>query len=177
LSVHEELSGKVLRMAFRVHNVLGPGLLESCYQDAYCVELKHAGIAFEREKVFALYYRGECIGGYRSDLVVDNKIILQLKSVKELCPAMEAVAEFVIYNLFAPPITILPAQITPSMGLRDTKPSMAVADHQLPAAVQDTRRLPHELQRHPADLEEVCVSAGVKCSRLIFIGGLTSTNP
>jgi GxxExxY protein len=88
--IHEELSGKVLRMAFTVHNILGPGLLECCYQDAYCVELKRAGIPFEREQVFALYYRGECIGGYRADLVVDNKIILELKSVKELCPAMEA---------------------------------------------------------------------------------------
>ena len=42
-------------------NILGPGLLESCYQDAYCVELKKAGIPFEREKVFALCYRGECM--------------------------------------------------------------------------------------------------------------------
>ncbi len=88
--IHQELSRKVIGMAFTVHNILGPGLLESCYQDAYCVELKRAGIPFEREKVFALYYRGECIGGYRSDLVVDDKIILELKSVKELCPAMEA---------------------------------------------------------------------------------------
>jgi GxxExxY protein len=76
--IHEELSGKVLRMAFSVHNILGPGLLESCYQDAYCVELKRAGIPFEREKVYALMYKGECISGFRSDIVVDDKVILEL---------------------------------------------------------------------------------------------------
>jgi GxxExxY protein len=52
------------------------------------VELRKMSIPFEREKIYALHYRGECIGGYRADLVVDNKIMLELKSVKELNPCM-----------------------------------------------------------------------------------------
>ena len=88
--IYQALSEKVLGLAFTVHNVLGPGLLEHCYQEALCIELRRNNITFEREKIFALHYRGECIGGYRADLVVDDKIILELKSVKELNPCMEA---------------------------------------------------------------------------------------
>ena len=50
-------------MAFSVHNILGPGLLESAYEGAFCVELKKAGIAFSRQKVYPLYYKGELVGG------------------------------------------------------------------------------------------------------------------
>ena len=88
--IHQTLSEKVLGMAFSVHNILGPGLLEHCYQEACCVELRRMGIPFEREKIFSLFYKGECIGGYKADLVVDNKIIVELKSVQVLSAAMEA---------------------------------------------------------------------------------------
>ena len=52
--------------------------------------LKQANIPFERQKVFALYYKGENIGTYFADIVVDNKVILELKAVSEFHPAMEA---------------------------------------------------------------------------------------
>jgi GxxExxY protein len=88
--IHQALSEKIVGMAFRIHNILGPGLLEHCYQEAFCVELKRNAVPFEREKVYSLFYMGEPIGGYRADLVVDDKVILELKSVKELNPCMEA---------------------------------------------------------------------------------------
>ena len=47
--LYKELSTKVLGMAFKIHNALGPGLLEHCYEEAFCVELKYAGIPFERQ--------------------------------------------------------------------------------------------------------------------------------
>ena len=84
------LSNKILSCAFSVHNILGPGLLESCYEGALVVELQHAGIAFQRQAVYPVYYKGECIGGYIADLVVDDSIILELKSVTSLHPAMVA---------------------------------------------------------------------------------------
>ena len=84
------LSNKVLSLAFSVHNILGLGLLESCYEGAMVVELKRAGIAYQRQQVFPLYYKGEMVGAYIADLVVDGKIILELKSVQALHPAMEA---------------------------------------------------------------------------------------
>jgi GxxExxY protein len=77
-------------MAFTIHNILGPGLLEHAYEEAFCIELRRAGIIFERQKVFALQYKGEYIGGYIADLVIDDKIVLELKSVQQLNNVMEA---------------------------------------------------------------------------------------
>jgi GxxExxY protein len=88
--LYKTLSFRILRIAFSVHNLLGPGLLESAYEGAFCVELTKAGIPFERQKVYPLYYKGEYIGGYIADLVVDNKIIVELKSVSRLIPVMDA---------------------------------------------------------------------------------------
>ena len=88
--IHRQLSDKVLGMAFTVHNILGPGLLESAYEGAYCVELARAGVPFERQRVFPLRYRGEYVGAYIADLVVANSIILELKSVSNLNGVMAA---------------------------------------------------------------------------------------
>jgi len=88
--IHRELSDKVLGAAFTVHNALGPGLLESAYEGALCVEFKHLGLTTERQPVFPLSYRGEYIGAYVADLVVEGTIILELKAVKTLSPVMEA---------------------------------------------------------------------------------------
>jgi GxxExxY protein len=77
-------------MAYTVHNILGPGLLESAYEGALCVELTRSGIPFERQRVYPLCYKGEYIGGYIADMVVDNAVILELKSVAELNKVMEA---------------------------------------------------------------------------------------
>lgn len=88
--LHKTLSDSVLGMAFSVHNIIGPGLLESAYEGALVIELAHAGVPFERQRVYPLYYKGELAGAYIADLVVDNSIILELKSVKALGSTMEA---------------------------------------------------------------------------------------
>ena len=88
--IFKHLSNLILKMAFSVHNILGPGLLESAYEGAFCVELSKAGIFFERQKVFPLNYKGECVGAYIADIVVDNKVIIELKSVSCLNKVMEA---------------------------------------------------------------------------------------
>ena len=88
--IKKQLSNKVLCMAFSVHNILGPGLLESAYEGAFCVELKHAGIPFSRQEVYPLHYKGELVGAYIADIVVANTIILELKSVHQLNKVMEA---------------------------------------------------------------------------------------
>jgi GxxExxY protein len=56
--IHKELTEKVLGVAFAVHNVLGPGLLESAYEGALCVELAYRGLWFDRQSVFSLECRG-----------------------------------------------------------------------------------------------------------------------
>ena len=88
--IHKDLSDTVLGAAFAVHNALGPGLLESAYEGAMCVELQHRGLSVERQVVYPLVYRGEYVGAYLADLVVEGTIILELKSVKALTPVMEA---------------------------------------------------------------------------------------
>jgi GxxExxY protein len=88
--IHRELPDTVLGAAFAVHNVLGPGLLESAYEGAICVELKHRGLSLERQVGYPLSYRGEYVGAYPADLVVEGAIILELKSVKGLTAVMDA---------------------------------------------------------------------------------------
>ena len=86
----KELSYKVMGMVFKIHSELGTGLLENIYQKAFCVELRHCNIPFSSQHSFPVFYRNELIGNYVADLVIDNSIILELKSVKELNPIMEA---------------------------------------------------------------------------------------
>ena len=88
--IHKKLSFLLVRFGFSVQNLLGPGLLESAYEGAFCVELSQAGLTYERQKVYPLYYKGEYIGAYIADLVVDDKIIVELKSVSRLTPVMDA---------------------------------------------------------------------------------------
>jgi len=86
-----ELSNKVIGCAIEVHRALGPGLLESAYQQCLCHELRQNNISFEVEKALPVNYKGcrlDC--GYRIDILVENEIILELKSVEKLQPIHEA---------------------------------------------------------------------------------------
>jgi GxxExxY protein len=76
--LHKKLSDKLLGMIFSVHNILGPGLLESAYEGAICVKLKRSGIAFSREKVYPVYYKGELVSGYIADIIVNNTLYWKL---------------------------------------------------------------------------------------------------
>jgi GxxExxY protein len=88
--IHSQLSHQVLGISFKVHNVLGVGLHESAYEEAFCIELAKSGIRYERQKVFPIHDSGRYIGTYIADIVVDNTIIVELKSVRELNPVMFA---------------------------------------------------------------------------------------
>ncbi len=88
--LYKKLSDRILGMAFEVHKYYGPGLFEAAYEDAMEIEFELAGIPFERQKPYQLYYKGRKGRQYIADLVVDNKIILELKAVKELTSLMNA---------------------------------------------------------------------------------------
>ena len=88
--IHRELSDEILGGVFQVHNRLGPGLLESAYEGACEIEFHNRGLSVERQAVYPLYYEGELAGAYVADMVVEGKIILELKSVKVLTPVMDA---------------------------------------------------------------------------------------
>lgn len=80
----KELSYKIIGCAMEVHRVLGPGFLEAVYLSGLAQELTLLGIPFELQKHLPVYYKGKLIGEYIADIVVDNKIILELKAVSRL---------------------------------------------------------------------------------------------
>jgi GxxExxY protein len=82
--LYPELSFQIMQVMFDIHNTLGPGFTEDIYEKAVCLEFASRGIPFEEQKVIQVYYKGQLLGIYRLDLVVDNKIILELKAVSEL---------------------------------------------------------------------------------------------
>ena len=88
--LYEELSGNILKAYFTVLKNLSTGYLESVYENALCMELDEMGIPYVRQKHLDVIYKGKIIGEFIADVVVDNKIILELKAVSKLIPAHSA---------------------------------------------------------------------------------------
>jgi len=88
----EALAHRVIGCCLAVHRALGPGLVEQIYQRALELELKAADIAFEREKRFKVMYRDKCLYIHRLDLVVDGRLMIELKAVDRLHPVHVAQA-------------------------------------------------------------------------------------
>ncbi|MDD2710689.1 MAG: GxxExxY protein [Verrucomicrobiae bacterium] len=84
-----ELTGKIIGCAMKVHRVLGPGFLESVYQKALAVELAKVGLKIETEKKIKVYYAGVDVGDFAADMVVDDLVIVENKSVQALVKAHE----------------------------------------------------------------------------------------
>lgn len=76
----QDLSDKVLGCAFEVYNTLGNGFLEKIYEEALLIELESNNIKAESQKEIKIYYKSELVGEYYADIVVEDKIILELKS-------------------------------------------------------------------------------------------------
>ena len=76
----EELTERIIGAAYAVHNVLGHGFLEKVYHNAFAIELRKSGFSIESEKAFVVYYDGVKVGGYFADIVVDGKVIVEVKS-------------------------------------------------------------------------------------------------
>lgn len=86
-----DLSHRVLGLCIEVHRELGPGLLESAYEEALAYELIQAGIAFERQRETPLRYKGVSLNcGYRLDFIIEGGLILELKAAVELLPVHNA---------------------------------------------------------------------------------------
>jgi GxxExxY protein len=86
-----ELSNRIIGAAIEVHKTLGPGLLESIYEECLGHELSLRGISFERQKPLIVTYKGKTLDcGYRLDLVVEKQIIIELKSCESIEPIHRA---------------------------------------------------------------------------------------
>jgi GxxExxY protein len=86
-----ELSYRVLGLCMEIHRELGPGLLESAYEEAVAYELAQAGLTFERQRAVPLIYKAARLDcGYRLDFDVEGRLIVELKTVNELLPVHHA---------------------------------------------------------------------------------------
>jgi len=88
--IKEELTERIIGCAMEVHAALGPGLLESNYQAAMGLELSAAGLSFARERLVPVVYRGVEIGQHRPDFVIENTVVVEIKSVERYDPVFAA---------------------------------------------------------------------------------------
>lgn len=87
----DQLTDRVIGGAIEVHRQLGPGLLESTYESCLCWELQSAGIEFARQLELPIRYKGNCVqAGYRLDLLIENVLIVELKSIDRIEPIHKA---------------------------------------------------------------------------------------
>ena len=89
--MHGELSGRILGSAIRVHRELGPGLLESLYEECLAKDLGDAGLSVARQVDLPVVFRGETLaGGFRVDLLFQDLVVVEVKSVEALLPLHES---------------------------------------------------------------------------------------
>lgn len=87
----DQITEKIIGSAIAVHKALGPGLLESAYEECLCFELAEAGLEFKRQVALPVVYKGvklDC--GYRMDVVVEESVIIEIKAVERIVPVHEA---------------------------------------------------------------------------------------
>jgi GxxExxY protein len=89
---HEELTGQIIGAAIEVHKALGPGFIESIYEEALVVEMNVHGIPFQRQLAVPILYRGHEVGAHRIDLFVSNLVVVELKAIKVIDDVHFAVA-------------------------------------------------------------------------------------
>jgi len=132
---YRDLSGRVIEAAIAVHAALGPGFIESIYENALCVELAAHGISFEQQKLIRIFHRGVAVGEHRLDLLVEKVLLVELKAVRDIEDIFFAIGrsqmkaagirDGLILNFAAIPLTIKrigPGRLSPIGG-----PSFAVA--------------------------------------------------
>ena len=86
----EELTGQIIKIFYKVYNALGYGFIAQIYHNAMILELVATGLKVETEKPIAVYYEGKVIGTFETDLVVEEKVILELKAKESIHEAHEA---------------------------------------------------------------------------------------
>jgi GxxExxY protein len=90
LALHEELTGTIIGACFEVANELGRGFLESVYQHALAVALREKGLLVVTEAPVRVFFHDQCVGNFFADLLIEDKVIVELKVAKELIPEHQA---------------------------------------------------------------------------------------
>jgi len=86
----EAVSKRVIGCGFNVSNELGAGFFETVYENALCLELRRQGLVFERQKQLHVRYKGQVVGRYVADIVVENKLLVELKALSALTKEHDA---------------------------------------------------------------------------------------
>ena len=81
---------RIIGCAMEVHRQLGPGLLEATYEEAMCIELTEQGISYVRQAGIPVFYKGHLIGEHRTDLVIEDTVVVEVKSVERLIGVHQA---------------------------------------------------------------------------------------
>lgn len=80
--IHKELTGQIIESFYKVYNKLGYGFLEKVYENALCSELRNQGLGVVSQFPIQVYYNGEAVGEYFADILVEDKVIVELKSAE-----------------------------------------------------------------------------------------------
>ena len=88
--LYEQLTSQIINAAHNVHNTLGYGFLEKIYHNALCIELRNNGSKVETQKPVKIYYSNQLIGDYFADIIVEEKVIVEVKSVEKYNKIFEA---------------------------------------------------------------------------------------
>ena len=88
--LYEELTGKILEACFEVNNELGAGFLESVYEKALAIALRQKGLIVETQVPLTVRFRGENVGEFFADIIVEGKVMVELKAVKGLAAEHQA---------------------------------------------------------------------------------------
>jgi GxxExxY protein len=88
--IHEELTERILKTSFEVSNELGSGFLESVYQKALLLALQQGGLKVEAQKQLNVLFRGQHVGEFYADIIVEDVVLIELKATKSLTPEHSA---------------------------------------------------------------------------------------
>jgi GxxExxY protein len=88
--LYKDLTDKIIKCFYHVYDELGGGFLESVYEKSLIIELEEMGIAAENQKQVNVYYKNELVGEFRADIIVEGKILIEIKAVNTLLTIHEA---------------------------------------------------------------------------------------
>jgi GxxExxY protein len=88
--LHSDLTQSIIKAYYKVYNTLGYGFLEKVYENSMLIELRKMGLNAQKQLAINVYYEGELVGEYKADIIVVDKVILELKASESLCEQDEA---------------------------------------------------------------------------------------
>jgi GxxExxY protein len=88
--LHSDLTEKIIKAYYKVYNTLGYGFLEKVYENSMLIELRKMGLNAHKQLAINVYYEGELVGEYKADIIIVDKVILELKASESLCEQDEA---------------------------------------------------------------------------------------